>query len=387
LYLSSLERPQEKVLVLRGILPGAAYSPAHGKHPEYVYWLRQRTLMAQPFDSKQERVSGDAVPVPGAEAISLAPGNVRSGVSVSNDGTVLFGTGSDLYQLSWLNREGKVLSTVGQPDRYVSLRISPNGKRIATVLADSSGHSDVWLGDLSRAIPSRLTFTGAFGTGAWSPDGLRIGYHVLGGRKLLMTTTSGGGPEETALESQNWVYLNDWSPDGRYLVYTQLSQEGRNELWILSLNEGGKPSRFLQTAFNELQGEVSPDSRWIAYTSDESGGFDEVYATSFPSGGGARWRVSNGGGSFPRWSGNGKELFYRALDGTLMVASVREGPTDLEFGTPTALSRISEAQGIVCYPYDVASDGQRILTLVPSKVGRDSGSLTVLVNWEPKPRP
>jgi eukaryotic-like serine/threonine-protein kinase len=306
-------------------------------------------------------------------------------VSVSNDGTILFGTGSDRYQLTWFSREGKVLSTVGQPDRYVSLRISPNGKQIATVLADSSGHSDLWLVDLSRAIPSRLTFMGAFGTGAWSSDARRIGYHILLGRKLLAIGTSGGGREETVLQSQNPVYLNDWSPDGRDLVYTQLSQEGRNELWLLSLNEGGKPIPFLQSSFNELQGEVSPDSRWVAYTSDESRGFDEVYATSFPSGG-PKWRVSNGGGSFPRWSGNGKELFYRALDGTLMVTSIREVPYGLEFGTPSALFQISEPQGIVCYPYDIEYDGQRILTLVPSRVGGESPSLSVLVNWDAKPR-
>jgi len=230
------------------------------------------------------------------------------------------------------------------------------------------------------------SFAGAFGTGAWSPDSQRIGYHILLGRKLLERTTSGGGQEETVLESQRNVYLNDWSPDGRYLVYTQLNPEGRNELWLLPLNGDGKPVLFLKTPFNELQGEVSPDSRWIAYTSDESGGFNEVYATSFPAGG-PRWRVSNGGGSFPRWSRDGKELFYRALDGTLMVASVRNVPQSLEFGTPSALFRVSEPQGIVCYPYDVAADGQRILTLVPSKAGGDSPSLTVLVKWEAQQKP
>ena len=202
----------------------------------------------------------------------------------------------------------------------------------------------------------------------------------------MQGASSGGGQEQTVLESQGYVLLNDWSPDGRYLVYTQISSEGRNELWLLPLGADGKPVPFLKTAFNELQGEVSPDSRWIAYTSDESGGFNEVYATSFPAGG-PRWRVSNGGGSFPRWSRDGKELFYRALDGTLMVTSVRNVPQSLEFGTPSALFRVSEPQGLVCYPYDVAPDGQRILALVPNKAGGDSPSLTVLVNWEAQQKP
>jgi len=385
-YVSSLERPQEKTLVLTGSSAGAAYSPARGKHPAYLYWLREKTLVAQPFDSKETQLLGDAAPVPGAELVASAPGFMHSSFSASNDGTILLGTGSDRYQLTWLNREGKVLSTVGQPDRYVSLRISPDGKRIATVLADSSGHSDVWLLELSRAIPSRLTFVGAFGTGAWSPDNQQISYHILLGRKLMRGATSGGGQEQTVLESQGYVLLNDWSPDGRYLVYTQISSEGRNELWLLPLGADGKPVPFLKTAFNELQGEASPDSRWIAYTSDESGGFNEVYATSFPAGG-PRWRVSNGGGSFPRWSRDGKELFYRALDGTLMVTSVRNVPQGLEFGTPSALFRVSEPQGLVCYPYDVAPDGQRILALVPNKAGGDSPSLTVLVNWEAQQKP
>ena len=385
IYVASLERPLEKTLLLKASA-GAAYSPARGKHPEYLYWVRQQTLVAQRFDSKKARLLGDATPVPGAELVAAAPAYIHSSISASNDGTILFGAGSDRYQLTWLNREGKVLSTVGQPDRYVSLRISPDGKRIATVLADPSAHSDLWLLELARAIPSRLTFAGAFGTGAWSPDSQRIGYHILLGRKLLEGPTSGGGQEETVLESQRNVYMNDWSPDGRYLVYTQLSPEGRNELWLLPLSGDGKPVPFLKTAFNELQGEVSPDSRWIAYTSDESGGFNEVYATSFPTGG-PRWRVSNGGGSFPRWSRNGKELLYRALDGTLMVTSVRNVSQGLQFGTPSALFRVTEPQGMVCYPYDVAPDGQRILALVSNKASGDSPSLTVLVNWESKPNP
>jgi eukaryotic-like serine/threonine-protein kinase len=140
-----------------------------------------------------------------------------------------------------------------------------------------------------------------------------------------------------------------------------------------------------KTTFNNSQGEVSPDSKWIAFTSDESGGFNEVYVTNFPTAG-TRWRVFSSGGSFPRWSGDGKELFYRALDGTLMVTPVRTAVHGLEFGTPAALFRVSEPIGMFAYPYDVAPDRKRILALVPSKVGGDSPSLTVLVNWDAKPK-
>jgi eukaryotic-like serine/threonine-protein kinase len=180
--------------------------------------------------------------------------------------------------------------------------------------------------------------------------------------------------------------MNDWSPDGRFLVYTQQNPEGRFELWLLPLKGDRKPQPLLQTAFNDSQGQVSPDSKWIAYTSDESGGFNEVYVTSLPTAG-TRWRVSNNGGSFPRWNRDGKELFYRALDGTLMVASVRRAPQGLGFGTPTPLFRVPEPIGMFAYPYDVAPDGKRILALMPSKGSGDSPSLTVLVNWDAKSHP
>jgi Periplasmic component of the Tol biopolymer transport system len=202
----------------------------------------------------------------------------------------------------------------------------------------------------------------------------------------MLKNANGTEQEETALQSQYTVYMNDWSSDGRYLVYTQQNPEGRFELWLLSLTGERKPQPFIKTAFNDSQGEVSPGNNWIAYTSDESGGLNEVYVTSFPIAG-TRWRVSSSGGSFPRWSRDGKELFYRALDGTLMVASVRTASQGLEFGTPAALFRIPEPVGMFAYPYDVSPDGKRILALMPSKVSGDSSSLTVLVNWDVKPKP
>jgi eukaryotic-like serine/threonine-protein kinase len=386
IYLSSLERPQDRTLLVKETSASAAYSPARGKHPEYLYWLRQQALLAQPFDSNHARLLGDGVPVPGAEAVALTVALGRSSVSVSNDGTILFGSGNDRYQLTWLSREGKVLSTVGQPDRYQSVRISPDGTRIAAVLTDSSSRVDLWLLELSRAIPSRLTFAGVFGTGAWSPDGQRISYHLLNDRRLLQKNANGAGQEQTVLQSQNTVYLNDWSPDGRYLVYTQQTPDGRSQLWLLTMTGDGKPEPFLKSTFNDLQGGVSPDSKWIAYTSDESGGTDEIYVTSFPASG-PRWRVSSGGGSLARWSRDGKELFYRTPDGRLMVAVVRTVSNGLQFGTPAALFRLFEPEGMFAYPYDVAPDGRRILALVPSNAGGESPSLTVLVNWDAKSRP
>jgi eukaryotic-like serine/threonine-protein kinase len=381
IYLGSVDKPLEKTRLMESWLAGA-YSPPRGKHPAYLYWVRQQALMAQPWDIEHGQLSGDPVPVPGARIVSYVSAFGRASLSVSNDGTILFGTGSDHFQLTWLNREGKTLSTVGQLDRYASLRISPDGKRIAVVLADSSGIPDIWLLEFAHGNPSRLTFGESFGTGIWSPDGQRIAYHLLNNTKLFERSANGPGPEDTVLQSQFSVYLNDWSPDGRYLVYSQISPEGRYELWLMPTTGDRKPLPFLQTSFDELQGQVSPDSKWIAFTSNESGR-NEIYVQSFPAGG-ARWLVSSGGGTLARWRRDGKELFYRSLDGKLMVASVRKAPSSLEFGQPSALFRVSEPQGVFSYPYDVSSDGQRVLALVPGQAAGDAASLSVIINWDAK---
>jgi eukaryotic-like serine/threonine-protein kinase len=325
------------------------------------------------------------VPVPGAHLVSYVSAFGRATLSVSDNGTILFGTGSDHYQLTWFNREGKALNTVGQPDRFAALRISPDGKRIATVLADAVGVPDIWLLDFARGIPSRLTFGQAFGTPIWSPDGQHISYHLLNNTKIFERDANGPGQENTLLQSQNTVYLNDWSPDGRYLVYSQISTGGRYELWLLPTTGDRKPMPFPRTAFDQMQGQFSPDSKWIAYTSNESGR-QEIYVQDFPAGG-PRWLVSSGGGTLARWRRDGKEIFYRALDGKLMVAGVRNVPGGLEFGTPAALFRTSEPQGQFSYPYDLSSDGQKILALVPGEVAGDAASLSVIVNWDTKSKP
>lgn len=384
IYLGSLDKPLEKTHLMENWIAGA-YSRAHGNHPAYLYSIRQQALLAQPWDIEHPQLLGNAVPVPGAQVVSSVSAFGRACLSVSDNGTILFGAGSDHYQLTWFNREGKALSTVGQPDRYAALRISPDGKRIAAVLADAVGVPDIWLLDFARGFPSRLTFGHAFGTAIWSPDGQHISYHLLNNTKILERDANGPGQENTLLQSQNTVYLNDWSPDGRYLVYSQISPEGRYELWLLPTTGDRKPAPFLRTAFDELQGQFSPDSKWIAYTSNESGR-QEIYVQGFPAGG-ARWLVSSGGGTLARWRRDGKEIFYRALDGKLMVVSVRNVRGGLEFGTPAALFRTSEPQGQFSYPYDVSSDGQKILALVPGEVPGDAASLSVIVNWDAKPKP
>lgn len=233
------------------------------------------------------------MPVSGARVVSYVSAFGCASFSVSNDGSILVGTGSDHYQLTWFNCEGKPLNTVGQPDRYAPLRISRDGKRVchgASRLHGEPGHlvagacardsqpSDLWRILRNENLVSRRP--------------------SLNGRRLFARSANGPEQEEPPLESQYTVYLNDGSTDGPYLVYSQVSPEGRCERWLLPTTEDRKPAPFLQTSFDEMRGQVSPNSESIAYTSNESGR-NEIYVQSFP-GGGAGWLVSGGGGSLAR---------------------------------------------------------------------------------------
>ena len=210
----------------------------------------------------------------------------------------------------------------------------------------------------------------------WSPDGHRIAYHDSSQTRLL-TIGADGDRQQTVMESKGLVYINDWSSDGRFLMYTESSPTTSYDLWLLPTTEGGKPVPLLVTPFDESHGQFSPDGPWIAYTSNESGQ-QEIYVRTVTGKGSTR--VSTSGGSFSRWRKDGRELFYRSLDGRLMAVSVVSAGDGLKFGTPVSLLPIVEPLGTFAYPYDVAPDGQKILALTPS-----SGAvapLMVIVNWE-----
>jgi Tol biopolymer transport system component len=381
IYLSSLDHPDTKTMLVESTSPGV-YAVPHGKHPGYLLWLRQDTLTAQPFDPESARLSGEPRVVPSVANVAFNSGFSLAAFSVAQDGKLLYASGSDRYQMTWYSREGKVLGTVGEPDRYVDIRISPNGKQVVSAI-DSPTGPYLWLRDFSSDRQTRLIFDIPTYVAAWSPDGRRVAYHGLVKRQLFESPTDGSGRQEAVMQSPRNVFINDWSPDGRSILYNEISPKARLELWVLTNVDDIRQRKavpLLQTAFNESPATFSTDGKWIAYTSDRSGRKD-IYVQQFTVGSGnsARtWLVSNAGGNYPRWRRDGKELFYQALNGKLMVIPVRAGTEGLEFGNPTALFSIVGPLGMVSYNYDVAPDG-RILVLAPSGGGT---SLTLLTNWQ-----
>jgi Tol biopolymer transport system component/tRNA A-37 threonylcarbamoyl transferase component Bud32 len=379
IYLGSLDRPGEKTRLSEDTSTGA-YAAPRGRYPGSLLWIRANTLMAQPLDLDRGQLSGEAVSVAGAEVVGGLGFATYPPFSVSNDGKILIGTESDQYQLTWFSRDGKGLSTVGRPDRYAALRISPKGDRAAVALVDSSGKRDLWQLEFARGVQSRITMNGGGFVAVWSPDGQRLAYHLLARVALFTRNVNSAGPEELVLQSKSAAYINDWSPDGRSLLYTEASPESQYDLWLVPTTGDRQRVSFLKTPFNESHGQFSPDGKWIAYTSDESGQ-PEIFVQSQTAGEFKR-QISNGGGSFSRWRRDGSELYYRALDGNLMATPVRASARGLEVGTATTLFRIVEPLGTFAYPYDVAPDGQRILALAPAGGAGSTTPLMLLVNWE-----
>jgi WD40 repeat protein len=308
--------------------------------------------------------------------------NLYSGLSASNEGTLLASAGSDRNRVTWFGRDGKALNTVSGLDFHAGVNISPDSSRALLSVADSSGLRDFWILDFARGIRTRLPSHGNF-SGFWSRDGRRVIYYVVNGGSIVERDASGVGAAQTLL-SANAAQADDISPDGRILMYDQVEEDGLKVLWLLPLSTpgevDGKPNLYLKTRARggSTLAQFSPDGKWVAYGSDEAGQ-TEIYVQSFPNPE-KRVQVSSSGGSFPRWRRDGKELFYRATDGRLSVAAVRETGAEIEFSTPTPLFRIPEFFGGRYYPYDVSADGQKILALMPDN--SENAPLTVLINWQ-----
>ncbi len=403
IYLGSLDpRPAAKTdLSVSSFLPAVRFAP-----PGLLLFVRENALLAQPFDTRQQKVTGEPSPI--AEPVSS--------FSVSDNGVLVYRAGvlrpRDNTELVWFDRTGKPLGKVGDPGSYAAVRLSPDGKRATVEVADPQqsfrrGSENIWVLDLARGgLPSRFTFESAGDVGAvWSPDGNRIAFTSGRGggvQRFYLKASNGAGNQELLLESKVLARTYDWSPDGRFLLCS-VDEGGpsNRDLMALPLVGDHKPIPVLRTSFYESQAQFSPDGRWFAYTSNESGRW-EVYVQPFlagqgsPGNQGAKWRISAAGGQQPRWRRDGKELFYLTADRKLMAVPIKTAAGSppqrqpiLEPGAPQPLFEVRVAgppldytgPALGAHSYDVSADGQRFL--IVSTTGREEGSalITVVLNW------
>lgn len=236
--------------------------------------------------------------------------------------------------------------------------------------------------DLVRHSTSRFTFEPADDFGpVWSPDDRQIAFQSdrSGVHQLYLKNADGTGGDQLLLNSNIFDIAEDWSSDGRFILFSRLDPIKRFDLWILPLFGDRTPFLFVTTPFGECCGQFSPDGRWIAYSSNESGR-GQIYIRPFP-GPGQAMQISIDGGSAPRWRRDGKELFYVAPDGKLMAVKV-QASTSLDASVPAALfdAEMAEAPDA---QYAVNTDGQRFL-VVKNLEGKKPGSITIVLNWNQK---
>ena len=279
------------------------------------------------------------------------------------------------WPVSWLDSSGKTLPLHAPPGRYNTPRFSPDGKRLAFSMGSGKG-SDIWVKDLDRDTPSRLSFlAGLNANPMWTPDGKNIVFRSMNPAApgLYGIRSDGSGEAKRLTEGKPSEYPTSFSPDGKRLAIVQSGNGSSPDIFTMPVEADsgpgalgvrlGKAELFLGTPFNELAPAFSPDGRWLAYASNESGS-NEVYVRPFP-GPGGRWQVSTGGGRSPLWSRDGRELLFQPLDRRVMAVTYTAKGDSFAAGKPSlwAETRLRITGGDAA-DYDLAPDGKRLAAMV-----------------------
>jgi hypothetical protein len=350
----------------------------------YLLFHDHSALMAQPFDPSTGKLS--ATPTAVLPSVRYDSGTWRTIFSVSNAGMLIFQPASSTAsgtQLAWFDRTGKFLKNVGKKLNQVDVRLSPDGKKAATLAGDPFW--EVWVIDLEREARTRITYNeGTPANPAWSPDGKNLVYAVTtpnGGGEfdLHMKSATGSGAAQKLNDKTLPFAFPEFTRDGKYLIYTgKGSVQKGSGLWAMPLFGDRKPFVAVEAPSrdsNILMGRVSPDCKWVVYASDETGR-PEVYISPFPKGEG-KWQVSTGGGAYPIWRGDSKEIFYSSLENQFFSATLKVNGNDLEVGVPQSMFHVSLIGN--GFPYDVSSDGQRFL--IDQAEEATAAPLYLMVNW------
>jgi Tol biopolymer transport system component len=341
-----------------------------------LFFVRDGTLMAQPFDTKAMRLAGEPQPV----VDQIGTGRAHAHFWVTPGGVMAFRTGpGNKLQLSWLNRKGEIQERVGDPGDVRGFSLSPDQTRVATFRTN-----DLWLLDVKRNIQTPLTVDHgviSYAWPVWSADGTQVAYPT--GTAMYEKDSNGASDPKLLRELGHLGLPTDWSRDGKFLLYDDQTGAGGSDIFALPLQGGGEPKSILTTPADEGRARLSPDGRWIAYMSDKSGGY-EVYLQPFdaPGSGAARpggvTQISRDGGAYPRWSSDGKELFFRSYPSYAVMAVKIEFSGDTPQPSPPVQLFQSASRST---SWDVSKDGQRFLLAEPLDQGVAT-PITVVMNWE-----
>ncbi|HEU5179216.1 MAG TPA: protein kinase [Candidatus Polarisedimenticolia bacterium] len=327
--------------------------------PGFLVFVRDATLMAQPFDAGRLKLSGEAVPL--AKDVVFNTYRWTGNYAVSSDGLLIYevGTPPPRRQLTWFDPVGNQLGTVGEPKQFQTVRLTPDGRRLAASI-DAERDLSLWIYDLDRSAPTRLTFDRQSAAWPiWSPDGSQMAYSNGLGLVLSMAS-SGGSPARTIVSTKGHTFwTRDWSPDGSLISLSAQSSRTGWDVHVVSPN-GGQPRPVIAGEADEQGGYFSPDGKWMAYLSDESGQ-DELYIIPFPPSGG-KWLVSSGGANLgSRWIEGGRELVYTTREGKLIATELAIQGSSLVVGRSRTLLG---GKAVPPGDWDISPDGKRILVAV-----------------------
>jgi len=379
IYLSSLGAKEKKLI--QQTEANAGYTHGH------LYYLNERrSLIGVPFDPGRAKIAGEQQVI--SDHVSYEPSVNYSAFAAGGSDTVVYSAGAGAITLSalvWYDRGGKELGRIGAPEVIANPSIAPDGNHVVVDIADlKTSNVDIWIEDLSHNAASRFTFDPSEeATGVWSRDGQTIAYRYNGASGAGIVTIKKASGLEAArslytTRPQDDILPNSWTLDDKAILCTYEPAAGGSDLVLVDV-ESGKATPFLAGKASETNGMISPDGKWVAYASNDSGEW-EIYVTTFP-GAQGKWQVSPGGGTEPRWRGDGKEIFYVDPKGMLAAVPVNAGGT-FSTGAASPLFQIHGRAPISntdLYTYDVSKDGKRFLVnryIKPDQVE----PLTVVLN-------
>jgi Tol biopolymer transport system component len=356
----------------------AVYSP-----PGYLLYTRAGTLMAQAFDDRRLRTKGEPFAI--AEQTGFLPGSLQGQFTASQTGLLSYYSGSNplLSQLTWVNREGKILETIGETDVMQAPALSPDGTTIAVDRLDAAiGTYDLWLYNLPNQTVSRFTFNSAndmFPVWSWDGKSILFSSDREGKLGLYQKDATGSYTEHLLLQMDGITLPTDGSGK-EFLLFSNQGPRAESNLFLLPLAPEAKPVPLFHSKASESHGRVSPDGRWLAYDSDETGSA-QVFVATFPQTQG-KWQVSGGnatieGGTRPVWSHDGRELFYVSTSGIVMRVAIDTAGTF----THSQPQPMFEARMPPMSSFAISHDGKRFLVLkgIESDV---TTPITVVVNWD-----